>query len=71
MVFLSTPKFTWAGGMNNWQERQLGHLRTWTPKEFLDFAQKSFKNFTWIGDFDNHTLVLKGFSHEYSKCVSA
>lgn len=59
MVCLSTPWNCWSGGMNNWQNRQLGHLRGWTSDDFLAFANRSFQNYTWKLH-KHHTLVLVG-----------
>jgi hypothetical protein len=61
-VFLSTPLYTINGGELNWQSRQLGHLRTYTPNEFLSVAKKMFRGyqFTVITD---ETIVLVGAKH--------
>lgn len=58
-VFLSTPKYTCYWPDNNWREKHLGHLRTWTPNEFLVFADKTFKNYKWTL-YDGPSMVLKG-----------
>lgn len=57
-IMLSTPCNTIYGGMDNWSTRTLGHLRTWTPSEFQDFASK-FRgyNFTLL---KHHSMVLEG-----------
>lgn len=46
-VLLSTPLNTLNGGMGEWRNRPLGHLRTYTSREFLDWGRKSFPGFEW------------------------
>lgn len=41
-IFISTPAYTWGGGMRDWRGKQLGHLRTFTPKEFSNTVMKMF-----------------------------
>lgn len=45
LVFLSTPLYTINGGENYWQNRPLGHLRTYTPGEFQNVAERMFRGF--------------------------
>ncbi len=47
VFMLSTPLYTINGGEDNWRERELGHLRTYTPAEFMRFADKYFKGCKW------------------------
>lgn len=58
-ILLSTPLYTYGGGMDNWQTRELGHLRTYTPKEFVAKAQEMFQGFTWEV-FTDSTIILVG-----------
>lgn len=58
-IYLSTPKYCLGGGLPDWKTRRLGHLRNWTPNEFLDFANKSFKGYAWTY-FDSHSMVIRG-----------
>lgn len=44
-VCLSTPLYCYGGGRNNWVNNNLGHLRTWTPKEFTLEAQDLFPGY--------------------------
>lgn len=46
-IFLSVPNMCLGGGLPNWSNRRLGHIRTYTPKEFAMFADKSFPGFSW------------------------
>jgi hypothetical protein len=46
-ILLSTPMYTYGGGMPNWYECDLGHLRTYTPREFLDYAKKHWPFHKW------------------------
>ncbi len=58
-IYLSTPKYTLGGGLPDWQTRRIGHVRCWTPREFLAFADKSFPGFAWTY-FDSHSMVIVG-----------
>lgn len=58
-VLLSTPLYTWGGGMKEWRDNALGHLRTYTPKEFMDKAQEMFVGFDWTCVADD-TIILCG-----------
>lgn len=59
-VFLSTPKYCFGEGNPTWRERGCPHLRAYTPKEFINEAQRlffEFKNWQYV---DNEVMVLKG-----------
>lgn len=58
-IYLSTPKYTLFGGLPDWDTRRLGHVRTWTPSEFVNFASKSFPGYSWEF-FDHHSMVIRG-----------
>lgn len=58
-IFLSTPKGTLGGGLPEWDNRRVGHVRTWNLSEFLEFAQKSWPGYKWQY-FDAYSMVLKG-----------
>jgi hypothetical protein len=58
-IFLSTPMYTLGGGLKGWKDRDLGHVRTWTPKEFLIWADKTFPGYSWIQKM-HHSVVLMG-----------
>lgn len=59
VIILSVPYGTLGGGLPNWSERRLGHVRTWTGKEFAEFADKAFPGYKWEL-FMSHSMVLKG-----------
>lgn len=59
VVILSTPLFTYAGGMDDWRNRDLGHLRTYTPFELHAISSKMFQGFDWECSTDD-TIVLMG-----------
>jgi hypothetical protein len=61
-VFLSTPLYTYGGGMKDWRGKQLGHLRAYTPKEFAQAARRIFKEFTFkdVIACEDGTMVLRG-----------
>jgi len=46
-ICLSTPLYSWNGGNPQWHTSALGHLRTYTPAEFLAFAIKYWPNYEW------------------------
>jgi hypothetical protein len=58
IVMLSTPLFTYGGGMDNWQSRELGHLRTYTPEEFHSVANQMFSGFQWHCLTDDTILLI-------------
>lgn len=58
-IFLSTPKYTFGGGMGNWFESALGHLRAYTPSEFHKFAAQYWPEFKWTM-YDGHVMCLVG-----------
>ena len=58
-IFISTPLFTYNGGIVNWRENALGHLRTYTPPELGAFCQKYFKNYSWEA-FLSDTITMVG-----------
>jgi hypothetical protein len=47
-ILLSTPMYTYGGGHTDWRNMDLGHLRTYTPKEFFMFAHKYWPNHEWV-----------------------
>lgn len=58
-ILLSVPKYTLGGGLENWDTRRLGHVRTWTPNEFLAFADKAWPGYRWTY-YDAHSMVIVG-----------
>lgn len=58
-VLLSTPLYTCGAVNKNWREHSLGHLRTYTPHELLEKANKMFIGYNWKMFLDN-TIVLIG-----------
>jgi len=46
-ICLSTPLYSWKGGNPKWYAADLGHLRTYTPDEFLSFARKYWPQYEW------------------------
>lgn len=62
-IFLSTPRYTYAEGDNTlrfkWREGGLGHVRTYTPNEFITVAMKMFPNYKWTF-YNNVVMVLLG-----------
>lgn len=58
-IFISTPMYTFGGGMGDWFNNDLGHLRTYTPKEFGDFAMKYWPRFSFKR-YDGHVMCIEG-----------
>lgn len=58
-IFISTPMYTFGGGMGEWFSNDLGHLRTYTPKEFGDFAMKYWPKHSFRR-YDGHVMVIEG-----------
>ncbi len=59
IVVLSTPLYCYGGGMPNWENRELGHLRTYVPSEFHAIASKMFQGYEWTMNMDD-VMVLTG-----------
>lgn len=47
VVVVSTPLYTFSGGLPDWRERPLGHLRAYTPRELHEELNKMFEGFNW------------------------
>lgn len=60
IIMLSTPLFTYGGGMPDWRNRPLGHLRTYVPNEFMEIAAKMFQGYQWEMVTGDGTMVLVG-----------
>lgn len=58
-VHISTPKYTFAGGLNSWRDNYLGHLRTWTPSEFVRYFSENFIGYQ-ITLFQHHCMSIVG-----------
>lgn len=58
-ILLSTPLYTLGGGLPEWRNRRVGHVRTWTPKEFQEFAIKAFPGYQWTY-YHSYSMVLVG-----------
>lgn len=58
-IILSTPLGCLFQGLPDWRTRRMGHVRGWTPQEFLDFANKGFPGFEWKL-YPEFSMVLHG-----------
>lgn len=47
LIILSVPMYTLGGGLPDWDTRRLGHVRTWTPEEFFNFAKANWAGYKW------------------------
>lgn len=63
VVLLSTPFYTCNGGEDNWRSRDLGHLRAYTPAEFMRKAEAMFQGYEWQV-FTDETIILVGKINE-------
>lgn len=59
IVAFSTPCYTLFGGLPNWHSRELGHVRAYTPSEFIRWANKNWPNRQWQLQ-KHHMMVLLG-----------
>lgn len=58
-IFISTPKYTWAGGLDSWEDNFLGHLRTYTPTEFMRICMQMFPNYQ-ATYYEFHCMLYSG-----------
>jgi hypothetical protein len=58
-IFFSTPLGCLGGGLPNWETRPLGHIRGYTPDEFLKFAIENFPGYSWKL-YKSASMVLHG-----------
>ncbi len=58
-ILLSVPMYTLGGGLPDWDTRRLGHVRTWTPNEFAQFADKNWPGYGWEL-YKSSSMVLVG-----------
>ncbi len=58
-ILLSVPMYCLGGGLPNWSTRRLGHVRNWTPGEFIEFANKHWPNYLWT-IYKSASMVLVG-----------
>jgi hypothetical protein len=58
-VYMSTPLYTFARGNPLWREKKCGHLRTYTPDEFVGYAKKYFREFNWEL-YPQEIMILRG-----------
>ncbi len=58
-IVLSAPMYCLGGGLPDWETRRLGHVRNWTPGEFIEFANKHWPNYAWV-IYKSASMVLVG-----------
>lgn len=58
-IVLSVPNCCLGGGLPDWRTRRIGHVRGWTPDEFLSLARSNWRGYKWV---ENKTpsMVLVG-----------
>lgn len=57
-IVLSTPLYTYCGGLDAWHSRPLGHLRTYTPRELVRACEKMFFNYEWKVFLETSIVVV-------------
>ncbi len=64
VIHVSTPKYTFNPNVTDWRSiGDLGHLRTWTPKEFFSFVGKTFPEYQ-IANYDSQILHARCINPE-------
>jgi hypothetical protein len=58
-IVLSVPLGCLYGGLKDWDSRRIGHVRGWTPDEFLAFANKGWPGYQWT-IYRHHSMVIHG-----------
>jgi hypothetical protein len=58
-IYLSTPQYTFGRGHKTWRVDKQPHLRTYTPREFIDTAQNLFQGYNWEY-INDPVMVLRG-----------
>ena len=58
-MFWSTPLGCLYGGLENYHNRRLGHVRCYNEKEFYDFVNGNFPGYKW-SHYLSHSQVLHG-----------
>lgn len=58
-ILLSVPMYCLGAGLPDWKTRRMGHVRTYTPKEFIDFAMKNWPGYTWQL-YKSNSMVIHG-----------
>ena len=47
VVLLSVPMHTLGGGLHNYSDRRLGHVRCFSPQELFEFANRNWPGYRW------------------------
>lgn len=58
-IMLSTPMYTFNSPAERWDQADLGHLRTYTKKEFVEYAMKHWPDYSWAL-MPEHVMLLIG-----------
>ncbi len=58
-IVLSVPMYCLGSGLPDWKTRRMGHVRNWTPGEFLEFANKHWPGYSWT-IYKSNSMVLIG-----------
>lgn len=59
IIMLSVPLGCLGGGLENWDTRPLGHVRGWTMREFMTFAEANWPGYQWVG-YEAPSMVIVG-----------
>ncbi len=58
-IVLSVPMYCLGAGLPDWKTRRMGHVRNWTPDEFIKFANKHWPGYSWT-IYKSNSMVLVG-----------
>lgn len=58
-ILLSVPLYCLGFGLPDWKTRRMGHVRNWTPKEFLTFADTNWPGYSWEL-YKSNSMVIVG-----------
>lgn len=58
VILLSVPLGTLGGGLPNWRDRRLGHVRTFTANELFQFANTSWPGYAWEMTLAPSTVIV-------------
>lgn len=59
VVLISTPLYCYGGGMGDWRNRPLGHLKTLSPRSLHETVSAMFRGYEWSVELSD-VIVLTG-----------
>jgi hypothetical protein len=58
-AIVSTPQHSLGGGLEDWRNREIGHIRTYTSNDLENFVVENIKELSWC-HFDDHMQLMLG-----------